>query len=399
MKKHKALIALLIVINIFAIYSYALMEENTYVAVKSLKVEESNISLLIGASDELAQKKINVTLYPEEATQKECVFVSNNESVATVDSAGVVHAISAGKAKITVSSADKKNKAKAICNITVGEAVKGIEIPSSLAIYKGKSVSLKPSITPDKASKKVEYVSSDTSVATVSKAGVVKGIKCGNCSITCTALDGSGIASTCNITVVQPVNKVSTTKKKIVMFKGQKINWPITVGPNDATNKRLNYSSSSSSVSVDDSGTITAKYTGKAKVTASSTDGSKKTCTCDVLVEPSVPLSVESIGNGIFIRNLFGITVTNQCSTKTIVDFEFELRFYSASGSLIDGGSYSLGKQEKIGPGKQKTIKRNVYGSGQAYKTVITVTAVRFSDGEYWSIPSSEQITNTFTRR
>ena len=92
------------------------------------------------------------------------------------------------------------------------------------------------------------------------------------------------------------------------------------------------------------------------------------------------------------------ITVTNKCSTMTIVDFDFDMSFYDYSGSMINGGSFSLGSEEKIGPGKQKTIKRNVYGIGQAYKTVIGITGVRFSDGTYWSIPSSDQETWQFTR-
>ena len=117
-----------------------------------------------------------------------------------------------------------------------------------------------------------------------------------------------------------------------------------------------------------------------------------------MIVEPSVPLELDSIGHGIFNYNLLALTVTNQCSTATIVDFDFNLEFYDWSGGKISGGSYSLGSEERIGPHRQKTVKRTVYGAGQAYKTVITITGVKFSDGSYWSIPYFEQETWSFTR-
>ena len=182
------------------------------------------------------------------------------------------------------------------------------------------------------------------------------------------------------------------------MFRGDTKYWRVYAEPSDATNKKLNYSSSAWNVSIDSNGEVTGKSAGKAKITATSTDGSKKSCTCDVIVEPSVPLSLDSIGYGIYMYNMMAMTVTNKCSTLTVVDYDFDLAFYDYSGSMINGGSYSLGKEERIGPGRQKTIKRTIYGVGQAYKTVVTITGVKFSDGSYWSIPSSEQETWSFTR-
>lgn len=368
--------------------------------VKSVKADPSNVTLLLGASAQMAQGQVNPVIAPDDSTVKTCLFTSSDESIVTVDSEGRLKAVGPGKAKITIVPDEEGTQVKGTCSITVGNAVTKIEIPSSQTINKGQTFTIKPNLLPkDALIKDVIYTSSDESVATVSKSGTVKAVKCGEATITCQAADGSGVKATCTITVIQPVTQITTEVKKIVLFQGNSRKWFVSVGPSDATIKEVKYSSSDSRVAaVDDRGNITAKSAGKATITATSTDGSNKSCTCNVVVEPVVPISLDSIGFGIYNYNLLGITVTNQCSTLTIVDFDFDLAFYSYSGSMINGGSFSLGKQTRIGPKRRQTIKRTVYGTGQAYKTVMTITGVYFSDGSYYSIPTASQETWTFTR-
>ena len=374
---------------------------SVYQPIKTLKIDNTNMTLVIGSSEEAATGAINVIITPDNASDKTCSFTSSNEDIVTVDENGTLHALSAGKAKVTVIPNEKGSKQKAVCNVTVGQAVTQIKLnQDSSTVNKGKTVSLKATILPDNAfNKKVEYTSSDPSIASVSKAGVVKGVKCGKATITCTALDGSNTSTSTTVTVIQPVSSVTATEKKITIFKGDTDRMRTTVQPSDATNKELTYSTSAASIAtVNSNGKITAKRAGKATITATAQDGSNRSASMVVTVEPSVPISLDSIGYGIYNYNLLGITVTNLCSSKTIVDFDFDLSFYDYGNRLVNSGSYSLGSQEKVGPKKQKTIKRTVYGVGQAYKTVITITSVDFSDGSTRYIPSSEQETWSFTR-
>lgn len=395
----KVICTLIVLMLVFSLLGLCSAESTEEIPVKAIKLESNNISLLIGASEDAARGQIKLIVTPENTTTTSFSFESNNESVVTVDQEGNLQAVGVGKAKVTIVPKEDKPKAKAICSVSVGQAVTKIKIPASQTIHKTKTFSIKPTVEPKEAtSKNVIYSSSNENVATVNKQGVVKGLKCGNATITCTAADGSGVSATCEITVIQPVSKVSSSTKRMVMFRGDTKYWRVYAEPSDATNKKLNYSSSAWNVSIDSNGEVTGKSAGKAKITATSTDGSKKSCTCDVIVEPSVPLSLDSIGYGIYMYNMMAMTVTNKCSTLTVVDYDFDLAFYDYSGSMINGGSYSLGKEERIGPGRQKTIKRTIYGVGQAYKTVVTITGVKFSDGSYWSIPSSEQETWSFTR-
>jgi ribosomal protein L18 len=195
------------------------------------------------------------------------------------------------------------------------------------------------------------------------------------------------------------VTKVTSKTKRLILFEDQTAKVPVSVSPSDATNKEVQWSSSNSSIaSVDDSGTVTAQYAGEAVITASAADGGGKKYSFKVIVEPANPISLESIGFGIYLPNLLGLTVENKCKTKTITDFNFDMKLYSYGGSTIDSGSYSLGKPSNIGAHCTKTIKRTVLGAGYATEVIITITGVTFSDGSYYYIPSFLQETWTFTR-
>ena len=106
----------------------------------------------------------------------------------------------AGTATITVYA---NNKVKDTLKITVLQKVTKIT-PKSQYVFvtKGKSVQLKSSVYPSKASnKKLTYSSSKKSVATVSASGKVTGKKAGTATITIKAKDGSGVYTKVYVTV------------------------------------------------------------------------------------------------------------------------------------------------------------------------------------------------------
>jgi hypothetical protein len=171
-----------------------------------------------------------------------------------------------------------------------------------------------------------------------------------------------------------------------------------SVMPGDASSKTLIWASKFGKVEVGQDGKVTAKYAGDDVVTATATDGSLKSCAFKIVVEPSVPLELESLGFGVYNGSLLGMTVKNKCARTTIVDFEFDMTLYSYDFSVINSGSFSLGSSEKIAAGAKKTIKRTVYGAGMAKYVEIIITAVKLSDGTYFMIPKSQQETATFSR-
>jgi uncharacterized protein YjdB len=94
---------------------------------------------------------------------------------------------------------------------TINVYVPGITIPvtsitlskTSLSLLKGDAFTLTASILPTNATNKgVTWKSSNTAIATVDSNGIVTGVAAGTATITCTANDGSGRITTCNITVM-----------------------------------------------------------------------------------------------------------------------------------------------------------------------------------------------------
>lgn len=63
--------------------------------------------------------KLNATVLPEDATEQGVTWTSSNTNVATVDKKGNVTAVGTGFCRITVTSNDPINSAKAICVVTV----------------------------------------------------------------------------------------------------------------------------------------------------------------------------------------------------------------------------------------------------------------------------------------
>lgn len=108
-----------------------------------------------------------------------------------------------------------------------GQEVKATKITlnkKTAGLVKGKTVTLKATVTPDNVSNKaVTWKSSNTKVATVDSKGKVKALKLGKATITATAADGSGVSASCQVTC------------------GYKITYKLNKGTNNADNPSVYY--------------------------------------------------------------------------------------------------------------------------------------------------------------
>ena len=168
------------------------------------KVEATGISLdakkiSIGKG---GKYKLTAKITPENATDKDVVFSSSNEKIATVSADGTVNAKKTGKCVIT--AATKDGKYQASCKVTVTKAVKvtGVKLnKKSKTLKVGKSFKLKATLKPKDATiTDVKWKSSNKKVAKVDSEGNVKAVGKGSCTITVKTKDGSYEAS-CKITV------------------------------------------------------------------------------------------------------------------------------------------------------------------------------------------------------
>lgn len=99
------------------------------------------------------------------------------DSVGTVENDGKVTAVGAGTTSIIVTNTD--SGLTAFCVVTVTQPVTGITLNSDYQLlWVGAKYAIIPNIEPyDAENKKVTYLSSDPSVATVDENGIVTAVK------------------------------------------------------------------------------------------------------------------------------------------------------------------------------------------------------------------------------
>ena len=148
------------------------------------------------------------------------------------------------------------------------------------AIEKGKTLTLKATVTPsDLSDKSVTWKSSNTKVATVTSAGKVKGVKAGTATITCTS-KATGAKATCKVTV----GNVKLDKTEAVINKGKTMTLKATVYPSSLTDKSVTWKSSNTKVAtVSSKGKVKGVKPGTATITCTSNATGLKT-TCKVTV-------------------------------------------------------------------------------------------------------------------
>ena len=242
------------------------------VPVTGVKISTTSHTVVKGSSFQL-------TAWPQpaDATNKNVTWSSSNTAVATVSSTGLVRGVKGGTATITVKTADGGFTQR--CNILVKIPVTDVEISThSQTIQTGTTFQLVAWPQPaDATYKKVYWETSNSSVATVSSTGLVRGLRPGNASITVRTDDG-GYTEICRIQVVEYKEvhvtgvRINTTSETI--YRGnsfQLVAWP---QPANATDKRVNWTTSNSSVAtVTSTGLVTGHRTGTADITATTVDG------------------------------------------------------------------------------------------------------------------------------
>ena len=185
------------------------------IKVSSLVFDPSSISMKVGET-----KSVSVTVLPENAADKYFTWESADTSIADV------YEMSTGKANIVANKAGKTtiiahaedgSNVVGKCTVTVSEStatpapanvsVNSISIsPSSVNMTeKGQTYSLSATVLPSNATNSsISWSSSNESIATVNSMGTVTAIANGNTTIKATALDGSGVSGSCNVTVNIP---------------------------------------------------------------------------------------------------------------------------------------------------------------------------------------------------
>ncbi len=166
------------------------------IQVESINLNKTTVSLIAGENETLTY-----TINPGNATNQHVIWSSDNASVAMVEN-GVVSAISAGSAIITVTSEDGNKTANCLVNVEpLIIPVISIRLNKpEMSLFTGESEILTYTIDPsDATNQNVIWHSSDESVATVHN-GLVTALTPGTATITVTA-EGDNIFDQSVVTV------------------------------------------------------------------------------------------------------------------------------------------------------------------------------------------------------
>ena len=251
------------------------------IPVTDISLSEVAASLWVGET-----KEISATAIPTTAYNTAVNWTSSNNNVATVSYEGVITAIEKGTCIITCTAADGYGTTST-CEVTVKQPVTAIALSDAIvSLWVGETKELSATATPTTANATtVGWSSSDDKVASVSSDGVITANGEGTCTITCTAADGYGTTSTCEVTVKQQVTEITLNETIVSLWVGDTKTIKATVSPTTASNTAVEWSSSDDNiVTVSADGVITANDEGTCIITCTAADGYGTTSICEVTV-------------------------------------------------------------------------------------------------------------------
>ncbi len=182
--------------------------------------------------------------------------------------------------------------------VIVNKPITKLEIMNgNIKLAKNSSIGLQLQITPSDATETgLQYTSSNATIATVSKEGIVTGKQVGTAMITVATQDGH-VTAKATVEVGEPVTSIELNHKELYLLINESSLISATLLPNNAINKEVKYISQDASIAtVDQMGKITAVSTGTTQIMVKAMDGSEVMATCLVTVQQKVVnLSITSI--------------------------------------------------------------------------------------------------------
>lgn len=198
---------------------------------------------------------------------KELVYKSSDESVVTVTQNGVITAVGVGEAEISVEhSFSGKND---VMDVKVVENTLRIVLEQTKAtVVEGEEISLKFEIQSSGFSKvNLVYATSDENVATINTDGIITAHDAGEAVISVTDTE-SGVVAEMKLTVISVLENLYFRNTSVELLVGETYASSVAFVPEDATDKKVEYSISPESIAtVDTNGKVTGVSSGSAVLT------------------------------------------------------------------------------------------------------------------------------------
>ena len=313
--------------------------------------------LIIGVGSEF---QISPVSTPTDGYITSLVYSSTNLGVATIESNGLLKALSVGSTKININA---NNSITNTLNVLVVEDavsaqyVKNLDNitlnSTTLNVVVGSSANIDYTLSPvDAYSGVIKWVSQDESIATVDN-GIVTGVSEGDVLVNILVNDyrkGTVVVSV-KATEVKPTSLEITSGESVTLEAGTVSLIQTNVLPLESTNKTCTYQTSNNSVAtVSESGYISGISAGTAVITVTCGDLTKQ-------ISVTVTGSSNSSGSDYSGSDYSGSDYSGSdysyddsgsnsstCSNDTCVDITTDTELYSVNSSGTKGKSFSTTK-------------------------------------------------------
>lgn len=172
--------------------------ETPSVPCKGVSIDRETAELYTGDCLQLSAKVL-----PAQASNPACLWTGSDSRIVRVGEDGLVEAVGAGTATVTVTALN--GRFTAACEVTVQDRVPVQSIlldTEELKLGIGNKTRLTAAVVPEDATDaRVVWRSSDESVVTVDDTGLVCALREGRADIEVLARDGSGVTAVCPVTV------------------------------------------------------------------------------------------------------------------------------------------------------------------------------------------------------
>lgn len=293
---------------------------NFVVAVPVESVEISSEDLIMNVGD---TQVLTAEVLPLTATNRTVKWSTTDTNVVTIDSNGKLKAVGAGHAAVLCSSLD--NSVQDYINVYVRQPVSNIKLNTNkITVSKGTEFWLYATILPETADiKEVDWSSSDTTLATVSRDGKVTALAPGVVTIMATSKDNGG-TDYCVVTIEEAVQSISLlTGDSQTLFVGAQFTIVPEILPIDAPNKAVTYVSTNPEIAtVDANGCVIGLMGGECDIIVTTVERELKAL-CHITVKEylstiELDKSFSYLNVGSYI-DLIATTTTDTASNKNIM--------------------------------------------------------------------------------
>lgn len=296
----------------------------------AVTLDKTSLNMIIGDT-----YLLKATVKPTNAANKDVVYSSSNNNIASVDNRGLIKAKAVGDAIVTVKTVDGGKKATVKVHVSKLD-VTGVSLnKTSLTLDIGATETLTAKITPDNATiKTVTWKTSNDKVATVNQNGKITAIGSGKANITVTTSDGNKIA-TCAVTVNNPTIKFNNDKATV--YVGDEYSISYTLKP---ANLNITWVSSKTSIGTVSAGKFKALSAGSTNVTGTvSSNGVTASAKIAITVNKRVIINMIKSGNPKYPYKVDSVTIKGAAITLTtsnkIVMGKSTLNVIDAKGSKL----------------------------------------------------------------